>query len=153
MWTAILSFFGCGQKNTEQANAQSTPQTNKVEKYVSMMCQTGDITLTLNTDKTFDLTILFWNDKTNQHTGEESLKGTWTREDKKLTLVSADKNTIIYELTTTNMKIGTLEVNTKTYGFKSNDKDFFGTGYDLLEQEETDKFLKDQIKEAEKKNK
>ena len=43
------------------------------------------------------------------------------------------------------MKIGTHEVNTKTYGFKSCDKDFFGKSYDLLEQEDTDRFLNEQI--------
>ena len=136
LWATLLSLFGCGQKNNGQIPLH--------EKYVSMMCQTGDITLTLNSDKTFDLTILFWDDKTKQHTGKESLNGTWVKEDKSLTLTSSD-NKIKYEITTTNMKIGTMEVNTKTYRFKSNDKDFFGTGYDLLEQEETDAFLKKQI--------
>ena len=141
MWITILSLFGCGQKNSGQAAAQENSQTSKLEKYVSMDCQTGDITLTLNQDQTFDLTILLWDNATHQHTGQESIKGSWTKADKVLTLTTAEKNVIKYELTTTNMKIGTNELNSKTYGFKSNDKKFFATGYNLLDQEETDKIL------------
>jgi hypothetical protein len=141
MWTFLMTFLGCGQTSNKNSSDVSTKQTNKAEKYVSMECQTGDITLTLNTDMTFDLTILFWDSQTRQHTGQESTKGNWAKANKTLTLITTDNNKIIYELTTTNMKIGSTEINATTYGYKSNDKDFFATGYSLLEQEQTDKYL------------
>ena len=141
MWTSILTFFGCGQTSSENNVGDKVVQTNKKEQYVSMDCQTGDITLTLNSDQTFDLTILFWDGKTNQHTGQESVNGKWVKADNVLILTTSDKNKISYELTTTNMKIGDLEINSATYGFKSNDKDFFATNFDLLEKGQTHEFL------------
>ena len=141
MWTSILSFFSCGQTGSKNNIDSKADQTNKTEQYVSMDCQTGDITLTLNPDKDFDLTILFWDSKTNQHTGKESVKGSWTKSDKVLTLTTSNKNKIVYELTKTNMKIGDHKINSATYGFKSNDKDFFATHFDLLEKGQTDEFL------------
>lgn len=118
MWTAILTFFGCGQTNSKN-NSDKPAKTTKTEQYVSMDCQAGDITLTLNSDQTFDLTILFWDNNTHQHTGQESVKGNWVKTDKILTLTTSDKNKKVYELTTTNLKIGDLENNSVTYGFKS----------------------------------
>ena len=141
MWTSILSFFGCGQTSNKNNVDNKTAQTNKTEQYVSMDCQTGDITLTLNPDKKFDLTILFWDNKTNQHTGQQSVMGNWSKLDKILTLITNNQNKIVYELTKTNMKIGDHEINCITYGFKSNDKDFFATHFDLLEKGQTDEFL------------
>lgn len=140
MLTSILTILGCGQKNSENNQTKMTVQVNKTEQYVSIDCQTGDITLILNSDSTFDLTILFWDSKTNQHNGQETLKGNWSKNNKVLTLIT-NNNKVIYELTTTNMKINNNEINATTYGFKSNDKDFFATGYNLLEKEQTDKFL------------
>jgi len=140
MWTSLLTFFGCGQPTTKDNN-DKTAQTNKTEQYVSMECRAGDITLTLHTDQTFDLTILFWDEKTQQHKGQKSINGKWSKADKTLTLMTSDNNKIIYELTTTNMKIGDLEINSTTYGFKSNDKNFFATGFGLLEKNQTDDFL------------
>ncbi len=141
MLTSILTFFGCGQTNSKDNTDNIVNQTIKTEQYVSMDCKTGDITLTLNSDQTFDLTILFWDGKTNQHTGQESVKGNWVKTDKVLTLTTNDKNKIIYELTTTNMKIGDHEINSTTYDFKSNDKNFFATHFDLMEKGQTDEFL------------
>ena len=94
MLTTILSFFGCGQKDEKMAD---TPSQTKTEQYVSMSCQTGDITLTLNSDNTFDLTILFWDNKTNSHNGSETIKGTWTKDQNKLALKTADNKNINYE--------------------------------------------------------
>ena len=140
MLTSLLTFFGCGQTSSKN-NSNKPPQTTKTEQYVSMDCQMGDITLTLNPDQTFDLTILFWDNNTHQHTGQESVKGNWVKAGKVLTLTSNDQNKIIYELTTINMKIGDHEINSMAYGFKSNDNDFFATHFDLLEKEQTDEFL------------
>lgn len=147
MWTSILTFLGCGQAISKKTNDNKIEQTNKTEQYVSMTCQTGDITLTLNPDKTFNLIILFWDSKTNQHTGQETLKGNWIKDKKRLTLITSDNNKIIYDSKTTNMKIGNNEINAMTYGFISNDKDFFGTSFDLLEKEQTDKFLLEATKQ------
>ncbi len=141
MWTSILIFFGCGQTNEKNNAENNADKKIKSEQYVSMDCQTGDITLTLNSDQTFDLTILFWDSKTSQHTGQENVKGNWKKADKTLTLITSEKNNIVYELTTTNMKIGEHEINSSTYGFKSNDKDFFASRFDLLEKGQTDEFL------------
>lgn len=147
MWTTILSLFGCGQKNNGQAVAQDNPKASKPEKYVSMDCQAGDITLTLNPDQTFDLTILLWDKATRQHTAQESVKGNWTKADKVLTLTTADKNVIKYELTATNMKIGNNELKSRIYAFKFNGKKFFATGFNLSDQEESDKFLLNAVKQ------
>jgi hypothetical protein len=147
MLTAILGFFGCGETDNKNNVENKTDQTNKTEQYVSIDCQKGDITLTLNPDKNFDLIILFWDSKTNQHTGQESVKGVWAKANKLLTLTTTDNNKIVYELTKTNMKIGDNEINGITYGFKSNDKDFFATDFDLLEKEQTDEFLLNAIKQ------
>ena len=147
MWTSILTFLGCGQTSSKNANDNKIEQTEKTEQYVSMDCQTGDITLTLNPDKTFNLTILFWDSKTNQHTGQETVKGNWTKDEKRLTLTTSDNNKIIYDSKTTNMKIGNNEINAFTYGFISNDKAFFGTSFDLLEKGQTDKFLLEATKQ------
>ena len=114
MWTSILTFLGCGQTSSKYANDNKIEQTEKTEQYVSMDCQTGDITLTLNPDKTFNLTILFWDSKTNQHTGQETVKGNWTKDEKRLTLTTSDNNKIIYDSKTTNMKIGNNEINAFT---------------------------------------
>jgi hypothetical protein len=111
-----------------------------------MSCQTGDITLTLNPDNSFDLTIQFWDDKTKSHNGSETIKGSWTKDQNKLALKTSDDKHINYELTKTNMKIGDLEINSVTYGFKSSDKEFFGSDIDLLEREQTDNFLRDAAK-------
>jgi hypothetical protein len=140
LFTPIMIFWGCGQnKNAKKKGQGDKP--SLTEQYVSMDCQTGDITLTLNSDKTFDLTILFWDDKTNKHTGQESLKGSWIKSNKTLTINSDNGNKVMYELTTTSMKIGDQEINNKTYAFKSNDKDFFASKFDLTEKEQVDKFL------------
>lgn len=147
MWTSILTFLGCGQTRSKNSEDNKVVQTGKVEQYVSMTCQTGDITMTLNTNKTFDLTILFWDNKIKTHTGQETLKGRWTKDDKRLILITSENNKIIYELKTTNMKIGNNEINAMTYGFISNDKAFFGTSFDLLEKGQTDKFLLDASKD------
>ena len=149
MWTLLLTFLGCGQA-TIKDNRDKNAKTNQIEQYVSINCQAGDITLTLNPDKTFDLTILFWDDKTHQHTGQESVKGNWLIADKTLTLITNDDNEIVYELTTTNMKIGDLEINATTYGFKSNNKNFFATGFGLLEKNQTDEFLLNATKQQTK---
>jgi hypothetical protein len=140
MWTSLLSLFGYGQASS-QINSDKSTYTSDTEQYASLDCQTGDITLTLNPDKTFDLTILFWDNNTHQHTGKESVNGRWSKDDKILTLLISENNKIIYELTTTNMKIGNLEINSVTYGFRSNDKNFFATGFDLLEKGQTDDFF------------
>ena len=141
--TTILSLFGCGQKDSKQADNSSA----KTEQYVSMSCQTGDITLTLNPDNTFDLTILFWDNNTKSHKGSESIKGTWTKNQKDLVLKTSDNKNINYALTTTNMKIGDMEINSLTYGFKSADINFFGSDIDLLEREQTDNFLRGATKQ------
>jgi hypothetical protein len=147
MWTSILTFLGCGLAISKKANDNKIGQTNETEQYVSMNCQTGDITLTLNPDMTFNLIILFWDSKTNQHTGQEIVKGNWTKDEKRLTLITSDNNKIIYDSKTTNMKIGNIEINAMTYGFISNDKAFFGTSFDLLEKGQTDKFLLEATKQ------
>lgn len=147
MWTSILTFLGCGQTSSKNNTDNEIEQTDKTEQYVSMNCQAGDITLTLNPDKTFDLTILFWDSKTNQHTGQVTLNGNWTKDNKRLTLITRDNNKIIYDSKSTNMKIGTNEINAVTYGFVSNDKSFFGTSFDLLEKGQTDKFLLEATKQ------
>ena len=140
MWTMILTSLGCGQPNGKDASLNSV-QPAKAEQYVSMDCPAGDITLTLGSDQTFDLTILFWDENTNQHTGQETIKGHWTKANRFVTLTSSDNNKIVYELTTTHMKIGLNEINAITYGFISNDHDTFASGYGLLEKEQTDEFL------------
>src|SRR4051812_19073343 len=99
MCAALLTFLGCGETNSK-SNCDKLSQMPKTEQYDSMDCQAGDITLTLNPDKTFDLTILFWDRNTRQHTGQESVKGNWLKMDKILTLSTNDNNKIIYELTT-----------------------------------------------------
>lgn len=149
MWASVLTFLGCGQTISRNSNDNKIELTGETEQYVSMDCQTGDITLTLNPDKTFNLTILFWDSKTNQHTGQEIVKGNWTKNEKRLTLITSDNNKIIYDSKTTNMKIGNNEINAMTYGFISNDKDFFGTRFDLLEKGQTDKFLLETTKQKE----
>jgi len=143
VWTTLISFLGCGQKNDKVNNDNA--KTILTEQYVSIDCPTGDITLTLNSDQTFDLVILFWDNESQKHTGNESVKGKWYKSDKDLVLITKN-NTIIYEVTTTNMKIGNLELNAFSYGFKSNDKDFFATDYKLVEQAKTDEFLLKAIK-------
>ena len=147
MWISILTFLGCGQTSSKNANDNKIEQTDKTEQYVSMDCQTGDITLTLNPDKTFNLSILFWDSKTNQHTGQETVKGNWTKDEKRLILTTSDNNKIIYDSKTTNMKIGNNEINAMTYGLISNEKAFFGTSFDLLEKGQTDKFLLEATKQ------
>jgi len=49
---------------------------------------------------------------------------------------------VLYEHTSTAMGIGTNETEVMTYGFRSSNKDFFATGFDLLERGKTDDFLK-----------
>jgi hypothetical protein len=141
MWTTILTFFGCGQAPNKNVSDDKRSNSDKAEQYVSITCPTGDITLTLNSDKTFDLTILYWDNITKQHTGNETLKGSWTKAEDKLTLNSNDNNKIRYKLTSTSMKIGNNEIKFVTFSFTSNDKDFFGSRYNLLEKEQTDNFL------------
>ena len=142
MLTTILSLFGCGQKDNKKTD--SSPLTT-AEQYVSMDCQAGDITLTLNADNSFELTILFWDDKTKSHNGSETIKGTWTKDQEKLTLKTTDNWTISYKLTTTNIKIGNLEINNVAFGFTSSDKSFFGSNIDLLERGQAEKFFKDAV--------
>jgi len=115
-------------------------KTKYLEKYVSMDCKAGDITLTLNNDSSFNLTILYWDDKTQRHVGQESINGHWIK-NKSILVLSNKNNKITYEQKTINMKIGKSEINTMAYGFKENIKEFFGTNYDLLEKEKTDNFL------------
>ena len=47
-------------------------------------------------------------------------------------------------------KIGDLEINATTYGFKSNNKNFFATGFGLLEKNQTDEFLLNATKQQTK---
>ncbi len=139
---ALTTFLGCNQQSNKPVNkATDVIHITKTERYVSMDCHKGDITLTLDTNNTFDLTILFWDSVARKHTGQESVKGHWSKGAKKLTLTTSDNNKIIYELSTTFMKIGSNEINATTYGFKSSDKDFFASGINLLDQEQTDSFL------------
>ena len=145
MLTIIFTFLGSGPTASKDKDENRIIQTNNKEQYVSMDCQKGDITLTLDTNNTFDLTILFWDNKTLKHTGQESIKGKWLKSEKLLTL-STDDNIIKYEVKTSHLKIGNKELNCPTYGFKSNSKDFFATSFDLLEKEQTDKFLNNAVK-------
>ena len=138
MITTILSLFGCGQKDSK--HAENSPA--NTEQYVSMTCQSGDITLTLNHNNTFVLTILFWDNDTKSHKGSESIIGTWTKNQKDLLLKTSDDKNIYYTLTTTAMKIGDMEISCLTYGFKCADINFFGSNIDLQEKEKTDNFLR-----------
>ena len=142
LWTALVSLFSCGQNNNGQTE---TMQTNKIEKYVSLSCETGDITLIINSDSTFNMTILFWDNVLNKHTGQESINGHWFKKDDLLNLVTSDNNKINYKKTNTKLEIGGKKVDISTYAFISNDKIFFGSGHDMLGQMETDKFLKQTV--------
>lgn len=110
-------------------------------KYVSMECQEGDITLSLNDSNVFDLTIAYWDSKTNSHVRSETVHGGWVMKDKLLILSFDNKNAVIYEASKTHMKIGELESSIFTYKFKSGKAPFFGSNIDLLEQNSADDFL------------
>jgi hypothetical protein len=136
--TLTLLLTTCGLKKTD-ANVSAT--NTQPEKYVSLMCQTGDITLVLNPHNTFTLTMLYWNSQTKKHVGQDDVKGTWQKNNQNLILTTDDNNHIKYALTNVKMQIGNDTVTASTYAFKSNDKAFCATGFDLVNQTQADKFL------------
>lgn len=85
MWACLLAYSGCGQTSSKD-NKDMSAQLTKPDQYVSMDCEKGDITLSLNPDQTFELAILFWDNATHQHKGQERLKGIWKMEDSIFTL-------------------------------------------------------------------
>jgi len=111
------------------------------EEYVSLTCEKGDITLSLDGGDFFKMIILWWDSKTGKHTGKDSISGKWRKHGKDLELKASDGNVIKYSMTTTKMNIKDKEVVCPTYGFRSNSKEFFGTSYDLLERKQADSFF------------
>lgn len=110
-------------------------------KYVSMECQEGDITLSLNDSNAFDLKIAYWDSITNSHVRFETIHGSWVLKGKLLTLSFDNKNVVIYEASKSHMKIGKFESSVFTYKFKGGKTPFFGSNIDLLEQNSADDFL------------
>lgn len=143
----VIAFTGCksNAKSSDKPQPAVVKSGGKTEQYVSMDCQKGDITLGLKPDSSFNLNIQYWDNATKQHTGQESITGTWSKGDKNLVLLSSDNNMIIYQQDTTSMQIGTSKVVVDAYRFKSNMRDFFASGYELLEKEQTDKFLSNAV--------
>src|ERR1700745_2266675 len=86
----VCVLMSCGQNKSASLS--------KPEKYVSLMCETGDITLTLNPDNTFDMIILYWSQQARKHVGQERVTGTWLKSDKDLILKTDDQNEIKYTL-------------------------------------------------------
>lgn len=144
---SFIAVLGCNQKNSTQNTQDSQkPSIPLLEQYVSLDCQNGDITLTLNKDETFDLNIQLWDNESQEHIGEESIKGHWSKSGQELTLTSSENQVIVYTLTTHKLEVKDQELNAVTYKFKSNSKNFFGTNFDLLDKNQLDTFFKKAIK-------
>jgi hypothetical protein len=101
----------------------------------------GDITLYLHSDLSFDMTILYRNNITDEYTGTiDSIKGGWSEKDTILTLLSTDNNKIIYHPTTTTLRKGQMPFKIATYDFKSNKKHFFATGINLWDKDRYEEY-------------
>jgi NlpE N-terminal domain len=126
----MSTFFACSQptnnKNNKNPLFDSTLTTTlKTERFISVNCPKGDVELILNPDQTFELNIDLLDSNSHQHTGQQSVKGAWTRAGNNLKLVTDDANAIIYEIT---------PGDNKACKFKSSTKDFFASNCDLTEK-------------------
>lgn len=148
--TLLVMCFSCGNAKSKGENPilkveQLDLIAPEIESYVSLTCEKGDITLVLDDDSTFYMDIKYWDNKLKKHTGSANIIGRWLKTGPNLTL-TVKNNIILYELTNTQMEINDNKIHCKTYSFKSSEKEFFGTGYDLLDQKQADAFLASSIK-------
>lgn len=111
-----------------------------VRGFVSMTCEKGDITLTLDADHRFSLSLKHWDPKTNTHTGEDRLAGQW-REDGDILLLKAQENQLTYKRETTTFIIGTRTATVAGYAWVASTKMTPFDSYPLVEKERTDAAL------------
>ena len=137
---AWLGLCGCGQ--ADQGSQSDGDRATLGEQYVSITCPAGDITLTLNDDHTFELSISFWDETKQAHSGQEAVSGRWIKYDKVLMLVTSEGDEVRYDQNLTAMGVGNAKADVMTYRFKSSQQDFFATGFDLLEKGAVDDVLR-----------
>lgn len=145
----ILSFWltltiGILVNGCDNDKKQIATLNKQIEQYVSLNCKNGDITLTLDTSAKFNMTILYWDPKTNQHIGKDSIIGTWEKRNEILSL-NILGNVLEYKYDTTKLEIGTSAISIPSYVLKYQEISTFADSIDLLEKNQTEKFLMKQM--------
>ena len=135
-----VGLAGCRRKPS--TSAQSPLQ------FVSMTCEKGDITLSLQSGQVFTLVLKHWDAQTNQHTHEDRTSGSWEKKDNQLILTSPE-SVLIYKPETNTFTIGGSSVSVDGYGWVSGTKGTPFDTYSLVEKEKTDAFLVKASKETE----
>ena len=134
-----------GIAGTDSHTRQGARQS--AERFTSLHCKEGDITLGLRSDHTFVLDIQYWDQKNYKVSRADTLSGTWKKNGKNLEL-RADRGPILhYALTTSTMRFGTHEIEARSYGFKGSSSKCFATGYDLVDEAESDIFFRQSIQQ------
>lgn len=113
-----------------------------------MTCEKGDITLILQSDKSFTLVLKHWDSKSNQHTREDQISGSWEKQGDQLTLTTSD-SVLTYKPETNTFTIGDSMLSVGGYGWVSSTKPTPFDTYPLVEKEKTDAFLLKATKETE----
>jgi hypothetical protein len=125
-------FFGLRQKQ-----GSSKPS---VQQFVSMTCEKGDITLSINSDGDFTMVLKYWDPKTNQHTHEDLTSGSWEKKEGLLVLKTSDSE-LTYKPSTNSFKIGNSSTSIEGYDWISSIKKTPFDTYSLVEKQKTDAFL------------
>ncbi len=123
---------GCGRRS-----GTSSPSR---QQFVSMTCEKGDITLTLEIDNSFTLVLKHWDSKSNQHTHEDRTSGLWEKRGDQLILTATD-SVLTYKPDSSSFTIGSASVSVEGYGWISSTKGTPFDTYSLVEKEKIDAFL------------
>jgi hypothetical protein len=133
--------------NSLDANcyAASPSQDTVAQKFVSVDCDKGDITLTLCPGGHFVLVLDYWDENSLEHTHKDSIFGQWIKIDSLLILKSAASELRYLTVTDkTTIDSTTIELNGYSW-FSSTPATPFDT-YLLDEKEKLEKFLLEKAK-------
>jgi len=140
IFTALLSFCSCGLKSDKQIENN---QTAVSEKYVSIVTpQTSfEVNLTLNADKSFEMTTIHMDSGTGKQTNQETLSGTWLKDSADMILTTNEGDNIMFTSSAITLELVHDKIfKGQGYKFKPSNKAISESGYILLEAEEFHKY-------------
>ena len=112
---------------------------NPAMEYVSVSCPAGDITLRLDKNKTFALSLRHWDENARKHTKTEAIGGTWSYVNNVLTLKG--KAELSYLRDKAALKMGSMGAEIDAFTWKRSSAPTFADGFQLVERVAADKFF------------
>ena len=115
-------------------------EVNVSNEYVSIDCPKGDITLNLNKNGTFLLSLKYWNKKILKHTHSDKMSGKWKLKNNQL-LLSSNKN-LIYKRDKIDLTVGEKSASIDSFNWVSSSGETFVDSFTLVERIAVDKLFK-----------